>query len=77
MLELLASGRAPRRPGRSLQRCERIPKFRLQFEAVIMATTAEELERVYSWLGDLIEELEEVRAAVAVLYADEEEGGFK
>lgn len=42
-----------------------------------MATTAEELERVYSWLGDLIEELEEVRAAVAVLYADEEEGGFK
>jgi hypothetical protein len=37
-----------------------------------MATKAEELERLHGWLGNLIEELEEVRALVAVLYASEE-----
>ena len=60
--------------GRPLQRCGRITKQRLQFEEVIMAktTTAEELERLHGWLGNLIEELEEARALVAVLYADEE-----
>lgn len=35
-------------------------------------TTAEELERLHEWLGNLIEELEEARAVVAGLYADEE-----
>jgi len=37
-----------------------------------MATKAEELERLHGWLENLIEELEEVRAVVAGLYADEE-----
>ena len=35
-------------------------------------TTAEELERLHKWLGNLIEEMEEARALVAVLYASEE-----
>jgi len=35
-------------------------------------STAEELARLHGWLGNLIEELEEARALVAVLYADEE-----
>lgn len=35
-------------------------------------TTAEELERLHEWLGNLVEEMEEARALVAVLYASEE-----
>ncbi|MCP1393021.1 MAG: hypothetical protein J5I35_09745 [Methanothrix harundinacea] len=35
-------------------------------------TTAEELERLWTWTGDIIEELEELRATIARLYDDEE-----
>ena len=35
-------------------------------------TTAEELERLWEWSGAIIEELEELRATIARLYADEE-----
>lgn len=38
----------------------------------VTTSTAEELERLHGWLGNLIEELEEVRGAVAALYASEE-----
>lgn len=37
-------------------------------------TTAEELERLWEWSGAIIEEMEELRAAIAVLYSDEEGG---
>ena len=59
---------------RPLQRCERREKYRLQLEAVKVAakTTAEELERLWNWSGSIIEEMEELRAAIARLYADEE-----
>jgi hypothetical protein len=36
-------------------------------------TTADDLERLWTWTGDIIEELEELRAAIARLYGDEEE----
>lgn len=36
-------------------------------------TTAEELERLWTWTGDIIEELEELRATIARLYGDDEE----
>ena len=35
-------------------------------------TTVEELERLWTWTGDIIEELEELRATIARLYDDEE-----
>ena len=35
-------------------------------------TTAGELERLWTWTGDIIEELEELRATIARLYDDEE-----
>ena len=35
-------------------------------------TTAEELERLWTWTVDIIEELEELRATIARLYDDEE-----
>jgi len=35
-------------------------------------TTAEELERLWTWSGTIIEEMEELRATIARLYADEE-----
>ena len=36
-------------------------------------TRAEDLERLWTWTGDIIEELEAVRAVIARLYGDEEE----
>jgi len=39
---------------------------------VAAKTTAEELERLWNWSGSIIEEMEELRAAIARLYADEE-----
>lgn len=36
-------------------------------------TRAEELERLWTWTGDIIEELEELRATIARLYGDDEE----
>jgi len=38
-------------------------------------TTAEELERLWTWSGAIIEEMEELRAAIATLYASAEGGG--
>ena len=38
-------------------------------------TTAEELERLWTWTGDIIEEMEELRAAIATLYASVEGAG--
>jgi len=38
-------------------------------------TTAEELERLWTWTGDIIEEMEELRAAIASLYAEEDPPG--
>ena len=38
-------------------------------------TTAEELERLWTWSGSIIEEMEEFRAAIATLYGTEEGRG--
>lgn len=38
-------------------------------------TPAEELERLWTWSGSIIEEMEELRAAIATLYASAEGGG--
>ncbi len=38
-------------------------------------TTAGELERLWTWSGAIIEEMEEFRAAIATLYASAEGGG--
>jgi len=41
-------------------------------DGVAGKTAAEELERLWTWTGDIIEELEELRATIARLYDDEE-----
>ena len=38
-------------------------------------TPLEELERLWTWSGAIIEEMEEFRAAIATLYASAEGGG--
>ncbi|MDD3566006.1 MAG: hypothetical protein PHN90_10110 [Methanothrix sp.] len=38
-------------------------------------TPLEELERLWTWSGAIIEEMEELRAAIATLYASAEGGG--
>jgi len=41
-------------------------------DGVAGKSRAEELERLWTWTGDIIEELEELRATIARLYDDEE-----
>jgi len=42
-------------------------------DEVTKKTTVEELERLWTWTGDIIEELEELRETISRLYSDEEE----
>jgi len=42
-------------------------------DGVAGKSRAEELERLWTWTGDIIEELEELRATIARLYGDDEE----
>jgi hypothetical protein len=44
----------------------------LRGDNVAGKSTAEELERLWIWSGNIIEEMEELRATIARLYADEE-----
>lgn len=61
-----------RRAWRPLQRCERFQKRWLQPAEMIMASKAE-LTRLWTWTGNLIEELSALQDAIAKLAEEDED----